>query len=90
MVHAKRRGERRKPDPLTLEQMLVGGVFLVTNAAERTASLRGSLMMKSASAEDLHSSLKAFLLARDLLDAVIPLVRKRYREMKSAEIQAQR
>lgn len=89
-MHAKRRGERRKPEPLTLEQMLVGGVLLVTNAAERTAYLRRVLLTERASSDDLHSSLRAFLLARDLLDAVIPMVRKRHREVKSAEIQAQR
>lgn len=91
MVHRKRRGERDPVRaPLTLDQMLLGGSFMVTSAATHTQVLRLNLVDGTASTSDLQSALKAFQMARDALEEIIPLTRRKYREAKSAEIQAKR
>lgn len=91
MVHRKRRGERDPVRaPLTLEEMLVGGSFMVTSAAKHTLELRIGLIQGTTSQADLYLALKAFQLARDCLEAIIPLTRRKYREAKSAEVKAKR
>lgn len=90
MVSRRRRGEGQKREPLTLEQFLVGGAVVIPNAAVKVHTLRVALAEGGATSDELASALKAFLLGRDCLDAIAPLVRRRLREIRHAEIEAKR
>lgn len=89
MVRTKRRGERvalpERP-PLTLEQLCMGVSYLVTNAASQVADLQRG----NTDSARLKQAMHALALARDSIDVVLPLVRKRHREVRNAEVQAAR
>lgn len=91
MVHRKRRGDRDpvRP-PLTLEQMLLGATVLVTSAASRTQELRVALLSGSPRADEIIAALKSLQMARESLEIIIPMMRKRLREVRSVELQAKR